>query len=98
MQSIGGGRTSNQQRQFQEPSQSQHSRTHKLYFQGPSCVRAPKTQPASPPTIDRPATPPGLRMSDRGPHKRDFVPPKISKKPKTDLNRSSHRRAESDPE
>jgi len=26
MQSIGGGRTSNQQRQFQEPSQSQHSR------------------------------------------------------------------------
>src|SRR5262249_20692952 len=33
MHSIGGGRTSSQQRQFQEPSQPQHSRTHKLYFQ-----------------------------------------------------------------
>jgi len=42
MQSIGGGRTSSQQRQFQEPSQPQHSRTNKLYFQGPSCVAAPE--------------------------------------------------------
>jgi hypothetical protein len=42
MQSIGGGQTSSQQRQLQEPSQPQHSRTHKLYFQGPSYVRAPE--------------------------------------------------------
>ena len=41
MQSFGGGRTSSQQCQFQEPSQPQHSRTNKFYFQGPSCVAAP---------------------------------------------------------
>jgi hypothetical protein len=41
MQSFGGGQTSSQQCQFQEPSQPQHSRTNKLYFQGPSYVRAP---------------------------------------------------------
>src|SRR6516225_11085788 len=48
MQSIGGCRTSSQQYQFQEPSRPQHSRTHKLYFQSPSCVRAPvpKNAPA----------------------------------------------------
>ena len=48
MQSIRGGRTSSQQCQFQELSQPQHSRTHKLYFQSPSCVRAPvpKNAPA----------------------------------------------------
>jgi len=41
MQSIGGGRTNNQQRQSQEPSQPQHSQTNKLYCQSSSCVRAP---------------------------------------------------------
>jgi hypothetical protein len=47
MQSIGGCQTSSQQHQFQEPSQPQHSRTHKLYFQGPSCAGSPQSDPES---------------------------------------------------
>jgi hypothetical protein len=46
MQSIGGRWTSSPQRQSQEPSQPQHSRTNKFSFQGPSCWSPPKTQPS----------------------------------------------------
>src|SRR5262249_25643951 len=42
MQSNGGRRTSSQKHQLQEPSQPRCSRTHKLYFQGPSFARAPE--------------------------------------------------------
>ena len=48
MQSIGGCRTSSQQRQSQEPSQPQHSRTNKFFFQGPSCAgSSPQSDPES---------------------------------------------------
>jgi hypothetical protein len=42
MQSFGGGQTSSQQCQFQEPSQPQHSRTNKSYSQGPSSEPPPR--------------------------------------------------------
>src|SRR5262249_54124194 len=61
MQSVGGGRTSSQQRQFQEPSQPQHSRMRKFCFQSPSCFGAPAlskavggTQPTALPSSPRP--------------------------------------------